>query len=135
MCLHLHVSKITKFKAVLSKLLNADNVLTVDSQEGTTNETDLGLDDLASIILPQSTTDALNHTDVIVAFIVYEESTLFPIRNQNNTENNTESTIVGSAIVSANVLGILTGTQLSNNVTIKFVLKNTENYSNEVRSI
>ena len=52
--------------------------------------------------------------DINLAFTLYTQSTLFPIRDSNSIPD----TVVGSSVISASVDGIADGTTLSDNVIV-----------------
>ena len=88
------------------------SVNTVDNSEFT----DLNDSDLATITLPDSISNVTTEDDINLAFTLYNQSTLFPIREPP------PDTTVGSSIISASVDGIPEGTILPENVTINFTI-------------
>ena len=70
--------------------------------------------DLATISLPASISNVTAADDINLAFTLYTQSTLFPIRDSNSIPD----TVVGSSVISASVDGIADGTPLSNNVIV-----------------
>ncbi|XP_019862191.1 PREDICTED: uncharacterized protein LOC109590754, partial [Amphimedon queenslandica] len=68
--------------------------------------------DLATISLPASISNETTAVDINLAFTLYTQSTLFPIRDS------VPDTVVGSSVISASVDGIPDGTVLSDNVTV-----------------
>ena len=68
--------------------------------------------DLATISLPASISNVTAADDINLAFTLYTQSTLFPIRDS------IPDTVVGSSVISASVDGIADGTTLSDNVTV-----------------
>ena len=84
------------------------SVNTVDNSEFT----DLNDSDLATITLPDSISNVTTEDDINLAFTLYNQSTLFPIREPP------PDTTVGSSIISASVGGIPDGTTLPDLVTV-----------------
>ena len=74
--------------------------------------TDLGDSGLAAITLPDSISNVTTEDDINLAFTLYNQSTLFPIREPP------PNTVVGSSIISASVGGIPDGTTLPDVVTV-----------------
>ena len=74
--------------------------------------TDLGNSGLAAITLPDSISNVTTEDDINLAFTLYNQSTLFPIREPP------PNTVVGSSIISASVGGIPDGTTLPDVVTV-----------------
>ena len=70
--------------------------------------------DLATISLPASISNVTAADDINLAFTLYTQSTLFPIRDSNSIPD----TVVGSSVISASVDGIADGTPLSDNVIV-----------------
>ncbi|XP_019855094.1 PREDICTED: adhesion G-protein coupled receptor G2-like [Amphimedon queenslandica] len=66
--------------------------------------------------LPGSIRDATNRDDIILSFLLYNRSTLFPICDVPS------DTVVGSTVIGASVGGIPDGTVLPDNVTINFTI-------------
>ena len=90
----------------LDKSLSVD---TVDNSEFTDFDADSGL---ATITLPDSISNVTTENDINLAFTLYNQSTLFPIREPP------PDTVVGSSIISASVGGIPDGTTLPDVVTV-----------------
>uniref|UniRef100_A0A1X7UC34 GAIN-B domain-containing protein n=1 Tax=Amphimedon queenslandica TaxID=400682 RepID=A0A1X7UC34_AMPQE len=80
--------------------------------------------DLATISLPTSISNETTADDINLAFTLYTQSTLFPIRDS------VPDTVVGSSVISASVGGIPDGTVLSDNVTVnlRIVVENATNH-------
>ena len=70
--------------------------------------------DLATISLPASISNVTAAIDINLAFTLYTQSTLFPIRDSNSIPD----TVVGSSVISASVDGIADGTALFDNVIV-----------------
>ena len=70
--------------------------------------------DLATISLPAIISNVTAADDINLAFTLYTQSTLFPIRDSNSIPD----TVVGSSVISASVDGIADGTALSDNVIV-----------------
>ena len=68
--------------------------------------------DLVTITLPDSISNVTTEDDINLAFTLYNQSTLFPIREPP------PDTVVGSSIISASVGGIPDGTTLPDIVTV-----------------
>ena len=84
------------------------------------------------ITIPATIVDNIpNYNAVRIAFAIFTETRLFPVRRANVSDNDTSS-VVGSQVVSASVAGIADGTTLSAPVSISMRLTNTpELNSNE----
>ena len=85
-----------------------DESLSVDTVENS-EITDLHV---AAISLPDSIISVTTEDDINLAFTLYNQSTLFPIREPP------PDTVVGSLIISASVGGIPDGTTLPDVVTV-----------------
>ena len=97
----------------------SDNSLSV----GTTDNLvpyDFSNSGLATIRLPATISNVTRVEDISLAFAMYTQSTLFPIRDPINLE-----TVVGSPIISASVDGIADGTALADavNVNLRITFK------------
>ena len=88
-----------------------DESLSVDTVDNS-EFTDLNDSDLAIITLPDSISNVTTEDDINLAFTLYNQSTLFPIREPP------PDTVVGSSIISASVGGIPDGTTLPDVVTV-----------------
>ena len=84
------------------------------------------------ITIPATIVDNIpNYNAVRIAFAIFTETRLFPVRRANVSDNDTSS-VVGSQVVSASVAGIADGATLSAPVSISMRLTNTpELNSNE----
>ena len=88
-----------------------DESLSVDTVDNS-EFIDLDDSDLATITLPDSISNVTTENDINLAFTLYNQSTLFPIREPP------PDTVVGSSIISASVGGIPDGTTLPDVVTV-----------------
>ena len=66
--------------------------------------------------LPGSIKNLTNKDDIILSFILYNRSTLFPVCDVSS------DTVVGSTVIGASVGGVPDGTILPDNVTINFTI-------------
>ena len=67
----------------------------------------------------------LTNQSINIAFAVFKETTLFPVRENDKPDNNNTTSVVGSQVVSASVAGIADGTMLNTPITISLRLTNT----------
>ena len=70
----------------------------------------------SGVYFPGSIKDATNRNDIILSFLLYNRSTLFPVCDVPS------DTVVGSTVIGASVGGIPDGTVLPDNVTINFTI-------------
>ena len=96
-----------------------DNTLSVDTQ----NVDQFNSEVAAAISLPQSILNVTNNDDINLAFTIYTQAALFPLRE--STDTTAGGTVVGSSVVGAAVGGITDGTSLPDPVTVVLML-NTE---------
>ena len=83
-------------------------------------------------MLPREIINSTPKDDVVVVFVVFNESTLFPIREDpaDGFQSSTEpTTIVGSPVVSVQVAGIEEGTVLDAPIELDLSLNQIENIS------
>ena len=82
------------------------------------------------ISIPAAIVDTLPNYDAVkIAFVVFTETALFPVRRDNVSDNDTSS-VVGSQVVSASIAGIADGATLSAPVRISMRLTNSPRLSN-----
>lgn len=93
-----------------------DNSLMVQTQKGEDLVNTQG--SMASIVLPQSILSINSGNDVNVAFTIYKQTLLFPVRGSP------PSTVIGSLIISASIGGVADGTKLPDPVIASFALSN-----------
>ena len=96
--------------------LHIDNSLLLETQAGGSSNI---ANELASIRLPQSIINITDTDDISLAFTLYNQAVLFPIRGSP------PNTIVGSSVISARVGGVTDGTKLPQPVIINLALKRT----------
>lgn len=100
---------------------------------GTSNQNELEEEETAEISVPQELLNIIPEgEDVNIAVVVFNETTLFPIREPSTNEtlaNDTvlAETVVGSQVISIQVAGVETGTTLEVPVRMLFLLKQIEN--------
>ena len=96
----------------------------------------------ATLLIPQEILSNIQEdSDVSIVFTVYNETSLFPVR-QNKQDTGTPNTVptntlVNSQVVSATVAGIADGTRLSSPIKLTLKLRNVSrpgaNYTTSVR--
>ena len=96
--------------------LHIDNSLLLETKAGESSNI---ASELASIRLPQSIINITDTDDISLAFTLYNQAVLFPIRGSP------PNTTVGSSVISARVGGVTDGTKLPQPVIINLALKRT----------
>ena len=86
----------------------------VDTQIGNNNTK---FDSVASIGLPQSIINIVGTDGIDLAFTLYNQSVLFPVREPP------PNTIVGSSVIGARIGGVVDGIKLPDPVVINLALK------------
>ena len=79
--------------------------------------TDLNEQDEIRFHFPSSIINVTKDDDITVVFVMYNETTLFPLRESD------PDTVVGTAVTGAKVGGIPDGTALPDNVTMNFTIR------------
>lgn len=95
-----------------------DNSLVLDTQDrGSSTSVDLNVTRIASITLPGSILNISSDDNINVAFTLYSQAVLFPIRSSFS------NTVVGSSVISAKIEGVADSTRLSDPVVLRLSLK------------
>ena len=104
------------FCLILTIISYVDDSLILKTQDGITS---VNVSELASIRIPQSIINITDTDDISLAFTLYNQAVLFPIRGSP------PNTVVGSSVISARVGGVTDGTKLPQPVIINLALKRT----------
>ena len=95
-------------------LFHIDDSLALETLQGGSVEKEL----LASASLSQSILSVISSDDVTVAFTLYKQAVLFPVRGSS------PSTIIGSPVVGIKLDGVPDGTKLPDPVIVNLSLVN-----------
>ena len=98
------------------------------------SDTDLIQNQTSSISVPPTIASLLNDSDITLAFIVYRDASLFPVRRQLNISVNVSTLqgVIGSQVASMAIPGIPFGTTLPEPVNITLRLTNPNTGTAEV---
>ena len=98
------------------------------------SDTDLIQNQTSSISVPPTIANLLNDSDITLAFTIYRDASLFPVRRQLNISINVSTLqgVIGSQVASMAIPGIPFGTTLPEAVNITLRLSNPNTGTAEV---